>query len=296
MVTEVALLVNPTSGDGRAAAVAARVADYLRRSGVVVDELRGRDQTEALELARRAVERGTGALVSCGGDGIVNVALQAVAGTSTPFGVIPAGTGNDHARMLGIPRNDPMAAARIVLEGRVRPVDLGSTTGQRGQRWFGTVLAGGFDAKVTDRTNRLSWPRGKARYNLAMLIELAALKPMEYVIELDGRQWETSAMLVAVGNGQSYGGGMRICPSAVDDDGLLDITVIGETSVGRLLRVFPTIYKGRHVESPRVATYRARSVTLSTPGVTAYADGERFTSLPVTCDCVPHAALALTPD
>lgn len=173
MVTEVALLVNQTSGGGRAVAVARRVADYLRRSGVTVD--------------------------------------------------------------------------------------LGRTTGESGQRWFGTVLAGGFDAKVTDRTNRLSWPRGKARYNLAILIELAALKPMEYVIEMDGQRWETSAMLVAVGNGQSYGGGMRICPSGVDDDGRFDITVIGETSVGRLLRVFPEIYKGRHVESPRVKTYRARS-------------------------------------
>lgn len=295
MIADVALLVNPTSGGGRAVTTARRVADYLRGSGVAVEELSGRDETEALDLARCAVERGTGALVACGGDGIVNVALQVVAGTSTPFGVIPAGTGNDHARMLDIPRGDPMAAAQVVLEGAVRPVDLGRTTGRDGQRWFGTVLAGGFDAKVTDRTNRLSWPRGKMRYNLAILVELAALKPMEYVIEVDGQQWETSAMLVAVGNGQSYGGGMRICPSAVDDDGQFDITVIGEISVGRLVRVFPTIYKGRHVDYPKVNTYRARSVTLSTPGVTAYADGERFTPLPVTCECVPRAALALAP-
>ena len=136
-------------------------------------------------------------------------------------------------------------------------------------------------------------PDGKRR-DLARL-ELAALKPMEYVIEMDGQRWETSAMLVAVGNGQSYGGGMQICPSAIDDDGQFDVTVIGETSVGRLVRVFPTIYKGRHVDYPRVNTYRARSVTLSTPDVTAYADGERFTPLPVTCECVPRAAVVLVP-
>ncbi len=295
MVADVAMLVNPASGGGRAAGAARRAIDHLRGAGVGVAELAGRDEAEALGLARDAVARGTGALVACGGDGIVNVALQAVAGTRTPFGVIPAGTGNDHARMLGISRHDPVAAARVVRDGHARPIDLGRVTGAGGDRWFGTVLAGGFDAKVSDRTNRMSWPRGRLRYNLAIVAELAALKPMEYVIELDGRRWETRATLVAVGNGRSYGGGMRICPSAVDDDGRFDVTVIGEVPARRLVRVLPTVYKGTHVDYPQVTTYRARSVAVSTPGVTAYADGERFMPLPVTCECVSRAAFALVP-
>ncbi len=295
MVSDVAMLVNPASGGGRTAGVARRVARYLRDAGVTVTELVGRNEVEALYLARNTVERGTDALVACGGDGIVNVALQAVAGTRTPFGVIPSGTGNDHARMLRIPRHDPMDAARVVLDGAVRPIDLGRTTGGQDDRWFGTVLAGGFDAKVSDRTNRMAWPRGKLRYNLALLAALATLKPLDYVIELDGRRWETQALLVAVGNGPSYGGGMRVCPSAVEDDGLFDITVIGVTPVRKFLRVMPTVYNGTHVEYPQVSTYRARSVTLSTPEVTAYADGERFMPLPVTCECVPHAARTLVP-
>ncbi|GAB2669544.1 diacylglycerol kinase [Saccharopolyspora gloriosae] len=291
MITDIAMLVNPRSGQGRTPAVALRALRYLRESGVSTSVLVGRDEADSLVLARRAVESGTGALVACGGDGVVNLALQAVAGTDTPFGVIPAGTGNDHARMLGVARHDPIAAARVVLDGAVRPIDLGRV----GDRWFGTAFAGGFDALVTERTNRLKWPRGKLRYNLAMLVELAALRPLDYVLELDGREVSTQAILVAVGNGQTYGGGMRICPDAVIDDGLFDVTVIGAARRDQIVRLLPTIYPGTHVEHAQVTTYRASRVRLSTPGVTGYADGERFEKLPVTCECVPLAAKALVP-
>ncbi|WP_243795246.1 diacylglycerol kinase [Saccharopolyspora gloriosae] len=291
MITEFSLLVNPKAGQGRTAAAAVRAVRYLRGSGVSTTVLIGRDEADSLALAHRAVAAGTGALVACGGDGIVNVALQAVAGTDTPFGVIPAGTGNDHARMLGIPRHDPVAAARVVRDGAVRPIDLGRV----GDRWFGTAFAGGFDALVTERTNRLKWPRGKLRYNLAVLVELAALRPLDYVLELDGRTVPTQAILVAVGNGQTYGGGMRICPDAVPDDGLFDVTVIGSARRDQIVRLLPTIYPGTHVEHAQVTTYRASRVRLSTPGVTGYADGERFQELPVTCECVPLAANALVP-
>lgn len=291
MITDIALLANPRSGQGRTAAVALRALRYLRDSGVSASVLVGRDEADSLALARRAVAAGTGALVACGGDGVVNLALQAVAGTDTPFGVIPAGTGNDHARMLGIPRHDPIAAARVVLGGAVRPIDLGRV----GDRWFGTAFAGGFDALVTERTNRLKWPRGKLRYNLATLVELAALRPLDYALELDGRQLSAEAILVAVGNGSTYGGGMRICPDALPDDGLLDVTVIGSARRDQIVRLLPTIYSGRHVEHAQVTTYRARTVRLSAPGITGYADGERFAKLPVICECVPLAANALVP-
>lgn len=291
MITDIALLVNPSSGQGRTAAVALRALRHLRASGASATVLVGRDEADSLALARRAVAAGTGALVACGGDGVVNTALQAVAGTDTPFGVIPAGTGNDHARMLGVPRHDPVSAAQVVLDGAVRPIDLGRV----GDRWFGTAFAGGFDALVTERTNRLKWPRGKLRYNLAMLVELARLRPLDYVLELDGQEVSTQAILVAVGNGQTYGGGMRICPDAVPDDGLFDVTVIGPARRDQIVRLLPTIYPGTHVQHPQVTTYRAGRVHLSTPGVTGYADGERFAELPVTCECVPLAAKALVP-
>lgn len=287
MNAELSLLTNPRSD----ALTAKHALDTLRAAGCSVRVLAGRDEPESLALARRAVAEGTGALVACGGDGMVNIALQAVAQTATPLGVIPTGTGNDHARMLGIPLHDPAAAARIVARGTSRPIDLGRV----GERWFGTAFAGGFDAKVSDRANRLRWPRGKLRYNLAVLAELSVLRPLRYELELDGRVLHTEAMLVAVGNGSSYGGGMRVCPAAELDDGLFDVTVIGPTDRARLVRLLPTIYSGAHVRYPQVSTYRASRVRLSTPDLLGYADGEPFERLPVTCECVPAAARVLVP-
>lgn len=291
MSTDVTLLVNPRSGRGRTAAAALRALTHLRARGIAVTVLVGENAAESADLARRAVTRGTGALVACGGDGLVNIALQAVAGTGTPLGVIPSGTGNDHARMLGIPVHDADAAARVVATGSVRTIDLG----RAGGRWFGTAFAGGFDAKVSARTNQLTWPRGKPRYHLALLAELAAMRPHDYVLDLDGERVETRAMLVAVGNGPSYGGGMRICPDAALDDGLLDVTVIAPGARARVLRLMPTIYPGTHVHYPEVTTYRASSVRVRTEGITGYADGEPFGPLPLTCECVPGAAHVLVP-
>lgn len=291
MIDDVSLLVNPASGRGRTSSTALRALAHLRARGIAVAVLVGSDAAESAALARRAVARGTGALVACGGDGLVNIALQAVAGTGTPLGVIPAGTGNDHARMLGIPLHDPVSAARAVAEGPVRTIDLGRADG----RWFGTAFAGGFDAAVSARANRVPRPRGKPRYHLALLAELATLRPREYVLDLDGERMQVPAMLVAVGNGTSYGGGMKICPRAALDDGLLDVTVIAPASRSRVVRLMPTIYPGAHLRYPEVMTYRARSVRLSTPDLVGYADGEPFGALPLTCECVPRAAQVLVP-
>ncbi|NHD17805.1 MULTISPECIES: diacylglycerol kinase [unclassified Actinopolyspora] len=288
---DISLLVNPASGGGRARETARRAIDWLRRAGAVVDELVGGDAAESAELARRAVASGTDALVACGGDGVVNLALRAAVGTTTPIGLIPAGTGNDYARMLGLHGSAPETAARVVLDGGTRAIDAARC----GDRWFGTVLAGGFDARVNERTNRMSWPRGKWRYNLAVLAELARLRPLDYALELDGERRRTRAVLVAVGNGASYGGGMRICPDAVPDDGVLDVTVIGPVTAGRLVRVLPTVYSGKHVDHPQVSTFRARRVSVSVPGVTAYADGEPLAGTPLEVECVPRAVDVLVP-
>jgi diacylglycerol kinase (ATP) len=162
-------------------------------------------------------------------------------------------------------------------------------------RWFGGVLGSGFDSMVNERANTMSWPRGKSRYNLAILAELRVFKPLPFIITLDGEVWETEAMLVAVGNGTSYGAGMRVCPGATLDDGLLDVTVLGPVPKGRFIRMFPRVYKGTHVELPEVSCRQAREVRLESPGVVAYADGERFAPLPLTCTCMPGALTVLAP-
>ncbi len=169
------------------------------------------------------------------------------------------------------------------------PVDLG----RAGDRWFGTVLAAGFDSRVNDRMNRMRWPRGRTRYHVAILRELASFRPIPFVLELDGVRRELEGMLVAVGNGSTYGGGMRICPGAALTDGLLDVTVVTTISRVKLARLFPSVYSGRHVLRPEVLTFRCESVTVSAADVAGYADGEFVAQLPVTCSAVRGAGRML---
>ncbi|TKS99890.1 diacylglycerol kinase [Streptomyces lasalocidi] len=296
MTSEITLFVNPTAGRGRGARAAQPAASAFRAAGHAVRTVVGRDAAEALARARAAVAEGTGALVAVGGDGLVHLALQAVAGTRTPLGVVAVGTGNDFARALGLPVRDPAAAGALLADalegGRVRDVDLG----RAGDRWFGTVLASGFDSRVNDRGNRMRWPAGRARYDLAVLAELAALRPFPYRLRLDdGEVREIEATLVAVGNGPSYGGGMRICPGADPADGLLDVTVVGDCSRTTLLRVFPRVYRGTHVDHPKITVHRAARVELAAPDVTGYADGEPLGPLPLTVRCIPGAVRVIGP-
>jgi len=281
----VGLLVNPTAGKGKGGRVAPAVESALTAAGRSVRRIVGRDAGEALDLAHAAVAHGLSALVAVGGDGMVNLALQSVGGTPTPLAIVPAGTGNDIARSLGVPLDDPAAAGRAVVDVPAREIDLGRV----GSRWFGGVLGSGFDSMVNERANRMTWPTGRSRYNIAIVLELRTFRPVPYVLELDGETWTTEAMLVAVGNSPSYGGGMKVCPDADLRDGLLDVTVLGPISKPEFLRVFPTVYKGTHVSHPAVTVRRARSVVLQSAGVTAYADGERVSVLPVRCEAVASA-------
>jgi diacylglycerol kinase (ATP) len=281
----IALLVNPTSGKGRGARLLEPVAARLRADGTEVDLVVGRDADEAFDRLRDRVAAGVDGVVAVGGDGLVNLALQVVAGTPLPLGVVPAGTGNDFARALGIPLDQPTQAVDLVVRGTTSAVDLGRANG----RWFGGVLGSGFDSMVNERANRMTWPTGRSRYNIAIVLELRTFRPVPYVLELDGEPWTTEAMLVAVGNSPSYGGGMKVCPDADLHDGLLDVTVLGPISKPEFLRVFPTVYKGTHVNHPAVTVRRARRVVLRSAGVTAYADGERVTVLPVRCEAVASA-------
>ncbi|MFI1396631.1 diacylglycerol kinase [Streptomyces sp. NPDC020681] len=296
MTSEITLFVNPTAGRGRGAHAAQPAARALRDAGFSVRTVLGEDSADALRRAREAVDSGTGALVAVGGDGLMSLALQAVAGTTTPLGVIGVGTGNDFARALGLPVRNPAAAVRLIAGalkgGQLREVDLGRV----GQKWFGTVLASGFDSRVNDRGNRMRWPRGRFKYDVAMVAELAALRPIPYRITLDGGDVrEIEATLVAVGNGPSYGGGMQICAGARMDDGLFDVTVVGDCTRTTLLRVFPRVYRGTHLSHPKVTVHRVRSITLEAADVTGYADGEPMGPLPLTAECVPGAVQVLAP-
>ncbi|MGH3356689.1 MAG: diacylglycerol kinase [Nocardioidaceae bacterium] len=285
MACEISLLVNPTAGKGRGARAGRAAAAALRDRGHRVRELVGRDADEAADLAALALADGTDGLVVVGGDGMVHLAIQQLAGTGVPLGVVPAGTGNDVARYLGVSRRDAAAAAAVVADGQVRTIDLARTGGV----YYATVLAAGLDSMVTERANRMTWPRGQMRYNIAVLAEIRTFEPVRFSLELDGERGEADAMLVAVGNGPSYGGGLRMCEGAEIDDGYLDVVLIRPISTVELVKVFPRLFRGTHVTHPQYEHHRVARVSLAAPGVSAYADGERIGALPMTVDVVPRA-------
>ena len=297
MIGRVTVLTNPASGHGSAPHAAERAVAHLHRRGVDVVAIAGSDAEHARRLVEGALERGMDALVVVGGDGIVALALQVLAQTDIPLGIVPAGTGNDHAREFGIPTGNPEAAADVVVDGRADTVDLGRIRGADGtDRWFGTVMAAGFDSLVTDRTNRMRWPHGRMRYNVAMVAELSKLRLLPFRLSFDGgEEVVTELTLAAFGNTKSYGGGMLICPDADPSDGLLDVTMVASASRTKLVRLFPTVFKGTHTALDEVRTARAKAITVDCPGINAYADGEFVCPLPVEVSAAPSALKVLRP-
>ncbi len=296
-VGHVTVLTNPASGHGNAPHAAERAIARLQDRGVDVCAIVGRDAAHASELVRDQLHRGTDALAVVGGDGVIGLALQELAGTGVPLGIVPAGTGNDHAREYRIPTGDPVAAADVVADGHVRTVDLGRIDGADGTRkWFGTVAATGFDSLVSDRANRMRWPHGRMRYNLAMVAELSKLRLLPFRMTFDdGEPVDMRLTMAAIGNTRSYGGGMLICPGADPTDGLLDVTMIASASRSRLIRLFPTVFKGTHVNLDTVTTRRAATVRVECPGINAYADGDYACALPAQITAVPGALRILVP-
>jgi len=286
---DVAVLISAAAGRGRARALGDTVLHELRAAGLGATVLAATTGAEAETQARAAVATGTGAVLAVGGDGTAHAALQAVAGSTTPLALVPAGTGNDLALALGVPA-DPAAAVRALAAdlraGEARRIDAGRV----GDRWWATVLCCGFDSAVTDRANRLRWPRGRRRYDLAVLLEMARLRPYEMTLRLDGGEPRTlPATMIAVGNTAWYGGGLQICPGADPADGLFDVTVVGALTRRELVLSRPRLADGTHVDDPAVSVFRASRVELSSPGVTTWADGEPVAPLPVVAECVPGA-------
>ncbi|MFG6492342.1 diacylglycerol kinase [Microbacterium sp. P03] len=283
----VVVLLNPAARGDVHRATSETVA-RLRAAGHTVSILRGADAAESTALIRASAARSVDAVVVVGGDGIAHLALQELAGTDVPLGIIPVGTGNDLATHLGIPEHDRARAADIVAAGHVRRIDLAETTDLDGtRRLFGTVLASGFDSYVNGRANRMRWPRGPMRYNIAIFIEFLFLKSASYRVEIDDETLAGEFMMVTVANTRTYGGGIPISPDADDADGLLDITIVRAAGRLRLLGLLVRVLRGTHLGRPEVITRRALSVRLDSPGMTAYADGDPIGLLPLTVRARP---------
>lgn len=300
-IRTVALLVNPAAGGGRGAKVADRAAERLHFHGIEVTRLEGGSAEASLDLARRAVADGVDALVVCGGDGMVSLAVQAQAFSDIPVGIIPAGTGNDLARDYDIPLDGPEAAADVVAAGRVEHVDLGQATPDGGEpQVFASILCAGLDSKVNRRVNEMKMLGGPLRYVIASMIEFPVYRPRRFRMTFDAglpseETVESEVLLSAFAITRSYGGDMKIAPNADRADGLFDVCYIGRISKLRFARNFPKIYSGGHVGLDGVHTRRCRTVRLEAAGVEAFADGDVVAPLPVTVEVLPGAGRFLVP-
>ena len=287
------VVINPVSGSGKGAILGTEAAGFFseRRlsyqiiTATSADKLRS-NLAEFLDSNVGLIE----GVVAVGGDGLVHLVLQMVVPRRIPFSAIPAGTGNDFVRALGWGLDEIKIQLNTVVSTPPAAIDLGLVDSE----WFGAVLSTGFDSVVNEKANKMKWPKGPMKYNLAIAMELPKFKPLNYTIELDNQVIETEAMLIAVGNGGSYGGGLKVCPEAVMTDGLFDVMVLRPVSKFEFVRVFPTVFSGKHINHKQVDIYRTKRVSLHAPAV-AYADGERIGGLPVRAECIAGAGLSWTP-
>jgi diacylglycerol kinase (ATP) len=287
-----AIVINPISGRGTGAIFGRRAMDFFDHHGIAYRMISGAssEHTSGNLTNFLTQTKECEGVVAVGGDGLVHLVLQHVANTSIPLAAIPAGTGNDFCRTLGWPLVDVEQILHRVFEGPPSRVDLGIVDGE----WFGAILSTGFDSMVNERANAMKWPKGPSKYNLAIILELLGFKPRNYEIEIDGQKFSTKALLIAIGNGRSYGGGMKVCPDADLTDDLLDVMILTPISKLAFLRVFPTVYAGTHIKHPAVKILRGKRVRVNSDAV-AYADGERVGPLPVQAESVPSALLTWLP-
>lgn len=296
------LVVNPSAGHGRSGRllpkVTAALVDGLPHGSLQV--IRTRDWEESWQCCAQAVadardaefDQRRDSLLVMGGDGMMHLGLNAVAGTKVPLGLIPAGRGNDFCRGVGVSTALP-TAIRTVIEGHTRRIDLMSASGElvdgTGHRWVGSIVSTGFDGRVGYRTNQMKYSIGNLGYAVSALTELSRFEPLPYRMMIDGVRREQTAMFIAVGNAGWFGGGMQGCPNADVSDGLLDITVVNPVSRATLLRLLPAMFTGGFVKDPAVERLRAKEVVVDGDGLYAMADGEELGPVPMTLRAVPDS-------
>jgi diacylglycerol kinase (ATP) len=281
-----ALVVNPVAGQGKGTTVGTYVAGWLTQRKIPYALITGQSSNSLADQLGNFLEKSSDCdgVIAVGGDGLLHLVLQKVVPAQVPLALIPAGTGNDFVRTLGWSLESFDEHLSFVTSTQPTPIDLGLVDGE----WFGAILSTGFDSVVNEKANTLNWPKGPMKYNAAIAIELPRFKPRHYEIFLDDQSISTDAMLIAVSNGRSYGGGMLVCPDANISDGLFDVMILRPVSKVEFLKVFPRVFAGTHLSHPAVEVLRSRTVRIESKAI-AYADGERIGQLPISAECIRGA-------
>lgn len=273
-------LVNPISGGGAAPQAVVPVARLLRDAGSVVEVTYSPGPQQCAALVAAAVDRGD-VVVSVGGDGMLSSVAGHVSDRGGTLGIVPAGRGNDFARMLGIP-GDVESIARILLDSEPVKVDLiGFTLGDAPRRLVAGSVYTGVDAATAQLVDRVRWMPRRLQYPYAAVRSLASYTPVRARVVVDGDAHDVVAATVVVANSAYYGSGMKIAPPASVTDGFLDVVVVTAASRRAMIRAMPKVYDGSHVELDEVMLLRGRVVEISgTPSAPMGADGEPLGHLP----------------
>jgi diacylglycerol kinase (ATP) len=279
------IFVNPVAGGGKWRKLYPAVVSRLREAGIVCDVRVSQYAGQITELASELAARGYETVVACGGDGTVNEVVNAIAGTETALGIVPMGTANDFAVNMGISRDIDLAC-EIIRQRRVKKIDLVKVDHDR---FFAATGCLGFDAEVAAFAGR----RRKEKSNpfllhvLGGILKFFSYEPRTVELRFNGLRYFGDVFLVAFGNIRSYARGMVITPGAVFDDALLDICVFRRMPKRKVLCIFPSVYKGTHVNYREVTLYRARAVYVQSLGpMDLYADGDFMTTTPFRLEVV----------
>lgn len=281
----ISFIVNPEACRGKALHRWKRFSALLKKEGLRYGEYYTSRPQEAEEIARR-IGPGSEMVYAVGGDGTLLEVANGLRGFKIPLGLIPFGTGNDLGRCLGVPR-DFEGILQMVKNPRLRKIDAGALNG----RVFCNVVGIGFDGEVAlSADNILKGMGGTPAYLLGILKALYTYRAPLMEIDIDGKIIEKRTLLVAVGNGQYYGGGLKVLPQAEQDNGLLEICIIDTLWIGKLFYLLPGVYSGKHINKKEVQILRGRKVKIETDApVVVQADGEIITSTPVELEILPGA-------
>lgn len=284
----IGVVVNPAAALGRGRREGRRVLGWLGERGLPATLISG-DSAESCAAAIAAALPTLDAALLVGGDGLLSLFLNVPGATAVPFGVIPAGTGNDFARHVGTPLRSPRRALELAVAsiGAPRRFDAGLVSGPSGERRFAGGLSFGFDAAVNRRANAIRVPLGPLRYQIALVVEALRFRPRSFALTVDGEPLEFRGMLATVMNIHCLGGGIALAPAARADDGVFDLVTLDAVGPLTFLRVLPTLLTGAHVRRPEVTIRPAHRVSLRGSDVDAYADGEFVCRGPLTVTVLP---------
>ena len=279
-------IVNPVADRGKAQQVWASLQEESKRlhenAKVIFTEYPGHAQ----DIASSILEADCDAVISVGGDGTIHEIVNGIAGRDIAIGIIPAGSGNDLARTLGISRDHGQALRNLSIK-KSKWIDIGIV----GDRYFINIGGVGFDAEVVaDMNNNMRFLRGTAAYVASVIKKLFTFVPIELKISIDGEEMSKQVYICAVANGKYYGGGMMLAPPAEVDDGKFDICILEDLSKFDFLRTFPGVFKGKHINHPKVKFYRGKEVVIEGPShLSIHADGEIFGNLPAHFKILPES-------